>query len=401
MMLSKKVQGLHPSATIGLNQKVRQLKSQGEDVISLGLGDSHFKTPDSIIEEAYQGIQSGYTRYTPIEGLSELCEAICAKLHRENKLTFAPRQIIASTGAKQSLYNAFMATLDPGDEVILPAPYWVSYPDMIHVCDGVVKIVDCPKEHHFKLHPQALEDAITPRTKWVLLNSPNNPTGAVYSQTDYQALGKVLEAHPHVHILTDDIYEHIMYDGKAFINILEACPELSERTLIINGVSKGFSMSGWRLGYAAGPEYLIQAMKKIQSQTTSCASSVTQISVIKALKYGTLDTELANRRQIFQENRDYVVTTLNKTPGLSVLPPQGSFYAYVHCQGVIGKVTSMGQTIQTDTDFAQYILETAKVALIPGIAFGHSPYVRLSFSVEKEILIEAMNRIQHALSELS
>jgi len=398
-IIAERLKRIKPSPTLAIVGKVKELKAQGKDVIGLGAGEPDFDTPQFVKEAAYKAMLDGDTKYTPVPGTVALREAIAAKLKRDNGLDYTVDEIIAGTGGKQVLYNALMASLNPGDEVIIPAPYWVSYPDMALLAEGVPVIVECGAENEFKLTPKQLEDAITPKTKWLILNSPSNPTGAAYTAEELEALAGVLKKHDHVWVLSDDIYEHVTYDGFVFENILSVEPALKDRCLVANGVSKAYSMTGWRLGYGAGPVELIKAMTKIQSQSTSNPSSISQAAAVEALNgdQGFMDEWVAN----FKKRRDLVVGMLNEAEGIDCLTPQGAFYVYPSCAGVIGKTTPGGNKIRSDEDFVTYLLEGEGVAAVHGAAFGLSPHFRVSYAVSEEVLKEACGRIQRACSLLS
>ncbi|CUX38131.1 MULTISPECIES: pyridoxal phosphate-dependent aminotransferase [Agrobacterium] len=381
-----------PSATIAVTQKARELKAQGRDVISLGAGEPDFDTPENIKEAAIDAIKRGETKYTPISGIPELRKAIADKFKRENGLDYKPEQTIVGTGGKQILFNAFMATLNPGDEVIIPAPYWVSYPEMVAICGGTPVFVNATLEDNFKLKPEALEKAITPKTKWLVFNSPSNPSGAAYSHDELKALTDVLVKHPHVWVLTDDMYEHLTYGDFKFVTPVEVEPSLYDRTLTMNGVSKAYAMTGWRIGYAAGPLPLIKAMDMIQGQQTSGASSIAQWAAVEALN-GTQDFIPANKK-IFEGRRDLVVSMLNQAKGISCPAPEGAFYVYPSCAGLIGKTAPSGKVIETDTDFVSELLEAEGVAVVQGSAFGLGPNFRISYATSEALLEEACKRIQ-------
>ncbi|WCK01397.1 pyridoxal phosphate-dependent aminotransferase [Agrobacterium tumefaciens] len=381
-----------PSATIAVTQKARELKAQGRDVISLGAGEPDFDTPENIKEAAIDAIKRGETKYTPISGIPELRKAIADKFKRENGLDYKPEQTIVGTGGKQILFNAFMATLNPGDEVIIPAPYWVSYPEMVAICGGTPVFVNATLEDNFKLKPEALEKAITPKTKWLVFNSPSNPSGAAYSHDELKALTDVLVKHPHVWVLTDDMYEHLTYGDFKFVTPVEVEPSLYDRTLTMNGVSKAYAMTGWRIGYAAGPLTLIKAMDMIQGQQTSGASSIAQWAAVEALN-GTQDFIPANKK-IFEGRRDLVVSMLNQAKGISCPAPEGAFYVYPSCAGLIGKTAPSGKVIETDTDFVSELLEAEGVAVVQGSAFGLGPNFRISYATSEALLEEACKRIQ-------
>jgi aspartate aminotransferase len=397
--LADRLSRIKPSPTIAVTMKARALQAQGKKVIGLGAGEPDFDTPDNIKAAAEKAIRDGDTKYTNVDGTNALKEAIVAKFKRENGLTYAIDQVTVGSGGKHVIYNALMATLNPGDEVIIPAPYWVSYPDMVQLAEGVPVFVDCPIETGFKLQPEALERAISPRTKWIILNSPSNPSGAAYSRDEMKALTDVLKRHPHVWILTDDMYEHLVYGNFVFVTPAQIEPELYTRTLTMNGVSKAYCMTGWRIGYAAGPKDLIKAMGVIQSQSTSNPCSISQAAAVEALNGP--QHFIAEHNRVFQQRRDMVVEMLNKAPGLSCLVPEGAFYVYPSCAGTIGKKTPAGKVIGTDEDFVTYMLEDAEVAAVQGTAFGLAPYFRISYATSTEALREACTRIQKACAALT
>jgi aspartate aminotransferase len=396
--IAKRLGLIQPSQTLAVTQKARDLKAAGRDVIGLGAGEPDFDTPPFVIEAAKKAMDKGLTRYTDVNGLVELRQAIVAKFKRENSLDYGIDEIAVSCGGKQIIFNALMATLNPGDEVIVPAPYWVSYPDIALLFEAKPVIVDCPAAAGFKMKPADLEAAITPKTKWLILNSPSNPSGAAYSATDLKALAKVLLKHPQVWVLTDDIYEHVIYDGFAFMTLAQVEPGLKDRTLTLNGVSKAYCMTGWRVGYAGGPKELIKAMTKVQSQSTTHTSSISQAAAAAALN-GPSDF-MARNNKVFKERRDLVVSMLNQAPGLKCPTPEGAFYVYPSCAGAIGKKTPAGQTIKTDEDFVTYVLETEGVAVVQGAAFGLSPHFRISYATATELLEDACQRIQRACAAL-
>lgn len=396
--IAKRLSNIKPSPTIAVSTKAAELKAAGRDVIGLGAGEPDFDTPDHIKAAAKAAIDAGATKYTAVAGTKELRDAICAKLKRDNGLSYTPDQITVGCGGKQTIYNAFIATLNPGDEVIIPAPYWVSYPDITLLCEGTPVFVNCPVEDNFKLLPEALEAAITPKTKWLILNSPSNPTGAAYSRSEMKALTDVLMKHPHVWVMTDDMYEFIVYDDFKFVTPAEVEPGLMNRTLTLNGVSKAYAMTGWRVGYAAGPLEIIKAMNMVQSQSTTHTASISQAAAVAALNGD--HSFLAKRNAIFKERRDLVVEMLNKAEGLKCPKPEGAFYVYPSCAGVIGKKTPAGKEIKTDEDFVTYLLEAEGVAAVHGAAFGLSPYFRVSYATATESLVEACTRIQRACAAL-
>ncbi|HRJ66190.1 MAG TPA: pyridoxal phosphate-dependent aminotransferase [Alphaproteobacteria bacterium] len=398
-LIATRLDKIKPSATLALAAKAQELKAEGKDVIGLSVGEPDFDTPDFIKDAAKKAMDAGKTKYTPVPGTPELRKAIVEKFKRENNLTYTAEQVIVGTGGKQVLYNAFMATLNPGDEVVIAAPFWLSYPDMVMLAEGTPVIVQTTPAENFKMSPEKLAAAITPKTKWVILNSPSNPTGAAYTMDELKALGEVLKKHPHVYILSDDIYEHLVYDGFQFSTIAEVVPELFERTLTVNGVSKAYAMTGWRIGYAAGPIEIIKAMSKVQGQSTSNPSSISQAAAAAALTGD--QAFLKDWRAKFQERRDLVVSLLNKAEGLSCTAPEGAFYVFASCDGVIGKTTPEGKTIATDTDFATYLLEKHNVVIVQGAEFGLSPCFRVSYALDIPTLTKACERIQKACAELS
>jgi aspartate aminotransferase len=390
---------IKPSPTIAVTTKAAELKAAGRDVIGLGAGEPDFDTPEHIKDAAIAAIKAGETKYTAVPGTLGLRKAICAKLKRENDLDYTPDEITVGCGGKQTIYNALMATLNEGEEVIVPAPYWVSYPDITLLAGGVPVFVPCGPEVGFKLQAADLDKAITPKTKWLVLNSPSNPTGAAYAESELRAIADVLLKHPHVWIMTDDMYEHLVYDGFKFTTIAQVEPKLKDRTLTLNGVSKSFAMTGWRVGYAAGPVEVIKAMNKIQSQSTTHTSSVSQAAAKAALE-GPLDF-LAERNAVFKERRDLVVKMINECPGLSVSTPEGAFYVYPSCAGVIGKKTTDGTVIENDTVFVTKLLEEEGVAAVQGAAFGLEPYFRISYATSTENLTEACVRIKRFCESLA
>ena len=397
--LSDALARVKPSATIAVTTKSAELKRAGHDVIGLGAGEPDFDTPDNIKDAAIEAIRTGKTKYTPADGIPELKEAICAKFARENGLTYKPSQVHVAPGGKPVIYNALLATLNPGDEVIVPAPYWVSYPEMVLMAGGEPVIAPCGPNSNYKLTPEALDAVITPRTRWIILNSPSNPTGAAYTKAELRGLAEVLLRHPHVWILTDDMYEHLVYDDFDYWTIAQVEPALYDRTLTMNGVSKAYAMTGWRIGYAAGPEKLIKAMGKVISQTTSNPCSISQYAALEALN-GPQDF-MAERRAVYQQRRDMVVAGLNKCAGLHCPTPEGAFYVYPSCAGVIGKTAPSGNVIKTDEDFATELLETEKVAVVFGAAFGMSPAFRISYATSTKALTEALARIQRFCAALA
>ncbi len=386
------------SEILKITERATALRRQGVDLLVLGAGEPDFDTPEHIKEAAIQAIRAGQTKYTVLDGSPALKEAIRRKFARENDLAFAQDEVTASAGAKQVIFNAMMATLDPGDEVIIPAPFWVTYADIVTILGGTPVVLPCREEDGFRLTAEALEAAITPRTRWVMLNSPSNPSGAAYGEEHYRPLLEVLLRHPQVWLMVDDMYEHILYDGFRFVTPAAVEPRLRERTLTINGVSKAYAMTGWRLGYAGGPKALIQAMASVQSQVTSCPCSVSQAAAIAALD-GPQDI-VRERCELFRQRRDLVVDALNAVPGLSARRPEGAFYVYASCAGVLGRRTPGGELIDSDTAFARYLMDEGGVAVVPGSAFGLAPYFRVSYATSHEVLEEACRRIAEATRRL-
>jgi len=397
--IASRLSAIKPSPTIAVTQKARDLKAAGRDVIGLGAGEPDFDTPGHVIEAAAKAMAAGETRYTPVNGTPAVREAIAAKFKRENGLDYTPDQIQVACGGKQIIFNALMATLDPGDEVIIPAPYWVSYPDIALLFGGKPVTVDCPAENGFKMRPEQLEAAITPKTKWLILNSPSNPSGAGYTRADIKALTDVLLKHPHVWVMSDDIYEHVVYDDFAFATPAQVEPGLWDRTLTMNGVSKAYCMTGWRVGYCGGPDALIKAMTKVQSQSTTHTSSISQAAAAAALN-GPQDFIAANNA-VFKDRRDLVVGMLNQAKGLSCPTPEGAFYVYPSCAGAIGRKAPDGKIIESDDDFVTGLLEAEGVAAVQGSAFGLSPHFRISYATSTELLEEACRRIQRFCGSLT
>ena len=389
---------IQPSATLAMTARVFELKRAGIDVIGLGAGEPDFDTPDFVKEAGIAAIREGKTKYTVVDGTQELKQAIVDKFARDNNLTYATDQVTVNVGGKHTLFNAFVATIDAGDEVIVPAPYWVSYPDVVQFAGGTPVFVAAGADQNYKLRPEQLEAAITHRTKWVILNSPSNPTGAAYSEAELKALGEVLERHPHVWIFADDMYEHIVYDGFEFRTIAEVCPSLYDRTLTVNGCSKAYSMTGWRIGFAGGASWLIKAIAKLQSQSTSNPCSIAQAAAVAALTGD--QSFLRTRAAAFQKRRDLVVDMLNQADGIVCPRPEGAFYVYPDVSGTIGKTTPKGQRIDTDEDLITYFLDEARVAAVHGAAFGLSPAMRISYATSEAILTEACTRIQDACAAL-
>ena len=390
-IIADRMAAIKPSPTIAVSNLARELKAAGRDVIGLGAGEPDFDTPDNVKAAAIAAINAGQTKYTAVDGTPELKAAIVAKFARENGLAYRTDQISVAAGGKQIIYNALMATLDPGDEVIIPAPYWVSYPDMTLLAGGTPVVVRCPEQTGFKLQPEDLEQAITPRTKWLILNSPNNPTGAAYTRQELKRLTDVLVRHAHVWLLSDDIYEHQVYDGFEFVTPAALEPDLLDRCLTMNGVAKAYAMTGWRIGYAGGPAELIKAMAKVQSQSTSNPCSISQAAAVTALN-GPQDF-LPDWVATFKRRRDLVVDLLNQAPGLRCHRPQGAFYVYPSCAGAIGRRTPAGEELADSEGFARYLLEAQGVAVVHGTAFGMDPYLRISYATSTELLEDACRRI--------
>ncbi len=396
--IADRLSRIKPSPTVAVSNMAAEMKAAGKDVIGLGAGEPDFDTPEHIKQAAAAAMAAGKTKYAPVAGIPELRRAICDKLKRDNGLDYTPEQITVGCGGKQTIYNALMATLNPGDQVIIPAPYWVSYPDITLLAEGEPVIVDCPESENFKLTPAALEAAITPRTKWLILNSPSNPTGAAYTRADLKALADVLLKHSHVWVMTDDMYEFIVYDDFEFSTIAQVEPKLYDRTLTLNGLSKAYCMTGWRVGYAAGAVEVIRAMNKIQSQSTTSTSTISQWASVAALDGD--HSFIARNNKVFRERRDLVVSMLNQATGLTCATPEGAFYVYPSCAGTIGRQTPDGKTIETDEDFVTYLLEAEGVAAVHGEAFGLSPHFRISYATSTEALEEACSRIQRACAAL-
>jgi aspartate aminotransferase len=396
---SEALDRIKPSATMAISAQAIDLEAEGRDIIALSSGEPDFDTPDNIKQAAVRAIEEGETKYTAVGGTRELRQAIVDKLARENGLDYTIEQVIVGSGGKQVLYNALMATINPGDEVIIPAPYWVSYPDMALLAGGVPVIVPARAENGFRITPEELEAAIGPKTKWLIFNSPSNPSGAAYGEADLKALTEVLLRHPHVWVMSDDMYEHVLYDDFRFVTPAQVEPALYERTLTVNGVSKAYCMTGWRIGYGAGPVALIKAMSKLQSQSTSNACSVSQAAAVEALN-GPQDF-IAEHNVVFKERRDLVVSMLNQASGVSCPTPEGAFYVYPSCAGAIGKATPEGKKIECDLDFCTALLEAEGVAVVHGEAFGLSPHFRISYATSTEALEEACRRIQRFCASLS
>lgn len=397
--LSATLDRVKPSPTVALTGRVAELKAAGHDIIGLGAGEPDFPTPENIRRAGARAIENGHTRYTAVDGIAELKSAIAGKFARDNDLTYTPAQISVASGGKQILFNALMATLNPGDEVIIPAPYWVSYPDMVRLAGGTAVVVEAGADSGFRMSPEQLDAAITDRTKWLIFNSPSNPTGAGYPPDALKALTDVLERHPHVWIMSDDMYEHIAFPGFDFHTPAQVAPALYDRTLTVNGVSKAYAMTGWRIGYAGGPEALITAMRKIQSQSTSNPCSISQWAAVEALN-GPQDY-IAESIKAFQRRRDLVVAGLNACEGITCPVPEGAFYVYPSIAGCLGKTSRGGATLTTDEDFCSALLEETGVAVVFGAAFGVSPAFRVSYAAADDVLVDALARIQEFCAGLS
>ncbi len=389
---------IQPSATLAMTSRVLDLKAQGVDVIGLSAGEPDFDTPDFVKDAAIEAIHKGATKYTNVDGTAELKAAIKAKFKRDNGLDYETSQISVNVGGKHTLFNALVATIDPGDEVIIPAPYWVSYPDIVAFAGGTPVFVEGPAAQGYKITPAQLEAAITPATRWLILNSPSNPTGAAYTASELKALAEVLLRHPQVMVMTDDMYEHVWYAEEPFATIVQVCPALYDRTLTVNGCSKAYSMTGWRIGFAGGPAWLIKAMAKLQSQSTSNPCSIAQAAATAALNGD--QSFLIARNEAFRGRRDLVVSMLNQANGLTCPTPEGAFYVYPDASGTIGKTTPGGKTIGNDSDLIDYFLDEVQVAAVPGAAFGLSPGFRISYATSEELLTEACTRIQRACGNL-
>ena len=396
--LSDNISRIKPSATMAVTNKARELKAAGKDIIGLGAGEPDFDTPENIKTAAINAINNGDTKYTAVDGTPSLKKAIIEKFKRENNLDYLADQISVGTGGKQIIFNALLATVNPGDEVIIPAPYWVSYPDIVDFAGGESIIVKCNETSNFKITAEQLEENINENTKWFILNSPSNPTGSCYTESELSEISKVIEKFPHVNVMTDDIYEHLVYDDFVFKTISEVNPNIKNQTLTINGVSKAYAMTGWRIGYAAGEQKLIKAMGKLQSQSTSNPSSVSQAAAVEALNGD--QSFLKTRAEVFKKRRDYVVNALNKIDGVSCEMPEGAFYVFPNCSGIIGKKTKNGKILDNDEDVVTALLEDAGVAVVQGSAFGLEGYFRISYATSDELLSSACNRISEFCSEL-
>ena len=394
---SKKVTRIQPSPTISITAKAKKLKQEGKKIIDFSAGEPDFDTPDNVNDAGIKAIKEGQTKYTPVNGTKELNEAIIKKFKRENNLVFNPEEITVGCGGKQVIYNALLATIEKGDEIIIPSPFWVSYPDITILVEGEPVVLDCSLENNFKINPQDLENKITNRTKWLILNSPSNPTGAMYTEQELQNLAKILLKHPHVWVMCDDLYEHIIFDDLEFKNILQVESSLKSRTFIVNGVSKAYAMTGWRLGYGAGPKELIKEISKIQSQSTTHTSSISQFAAIEALDNS--DEFIKKNKTIFQERRDLFFSKIKEYQSLKGFLPQGSFYVYVGCDELMGKKKEDGTEIKNDLDLSDYLLDEG-VAVVPGEAFGYSNFFRISFATSNENIIEGCKKIISACQKL-
>ncbi|MCC8461464.1 MAG: pyridoxal phosphate-dependent aminotransferase [Candidatus Megaira endosymbiont of Carteria cerasiformis] len=390
---------IKPSPTLAVSAKAAELKRSGVDVISLGAGEPDFDTPENIKLAAIAAIKAGATKYTNVDGMPELKKAVCKKFKRENGLEYLPEQIIIGTGGKQVIYNLFMATLNKGDEVIIPAPYWVSYPDIVLLAEGKPVIIEAHLETGFKIMPESLDAAITDKTKWFVLNSPSNPSGAAYSKQDLLLLANILRKYPHVQIMSDDIYEHITFDRFKFYTLVAVAPDLKERIFIVNGVSKAYSMTGWRIGYGAGNQDIIKAMALIQSQSTSNPSSISQMAAIEAL-IG-IQNYIPKNALSFEKKRDLVFSLLSRIKNLECYKPEGAFYLFIRCMKLFGKKTPSGKLLKNDNDVATYLLENGNVAVVPGIAFGLEGYFRISYATSEELLVKACQRIEMCINQLT
>ncbi len=396
--LAASLSKIKPSPTIAISMKAAELKASGKDIISLSMGEPDYDTPINIKQAAILAINNGDTKYTAVDGTAALKKAVINKFKRENNLEYKPSEICVSTGAKQVIYNALVASINPLDEVIIPAPYWVSYPDMVLLCGGTPVTVESSSENNFKITAAALEEKITTKTKWLILNSPSNPSGACYSAAELNELAQVLLRHPHVHIMADDIYEHLTFDNLKFATIAEVEPKLKDRTLIVNGVSKSYAMTGWRIGYGAGPEKLIKAMSMIQSQSTSSPCSISQAAAVEALNGP--QNYIHESKAVFQARRDMVVKMLNNIAGIECNTPNGAFYVFPSCKGLLGKKTPEGKIIENDSDFVSYLLEESLVAAVQGSAFGTPNCFRISYAASEDFLQNAMQRIAAACAKL-
>ncbi len=397
-ILSNRLNNFKPSLTVKVSQKARELSSKGINIISLSSGEPDFDTPIHVKDEGIRAINNGFTKYTAVDGIDLLKLAITQKFKKENSINYDLNQITVGVGGKHVIFNLFMSTLNQGDEVIIPSPFWVSYPDIVSLCDGKPVVVNTSESNKFKMTPAELESKITNKTKWVIINSPANPTGSTYSKEELAGLANVLLKYENLWILSDDIYEYLIYDNLKFFNILNLEPKLYDRTFIVNGVSKAFSMTGWRIGYGAGSKEIVKSISKIQSQSTTNPTSISQMAAVKALN--SEKTFLVDWIQQFSERRNYVSDYLNTIEGLDCIKPDGAFYLFISCSGLINKNTPDGKVIYNDIDFADFLLDHAQVAVVPGTAFGRSPYFRISYAASKELLIKACEKIRNAISKL-
>ena len=398
-LIAERMSLIKPSPTMAVTKMAAEMKAAGQDIIGLGAGEPDFDTPDHIKNAAIEAIKNGETKYTAVDGTPALKKAIAKKFYKDNSIKYNIDEIIVSVGGKQVLYNALMSSINPGDEVIIPSPFWVSYPDMVSLAGGVPIIVEGKEKNNFKIQPEDIRDKISTKTKWIIINSPSNPTGSSYSSEELRDIGNLLLEHENIFVMSDDIYEKIIYDDFKFFSLAEVVPELKDRILTVNGVSKAYAMTGWRIGYAGGPKHLITAMSKLQSQSTSNPSSISQAAALAALEGP--EEFLLERNEKFKTSRDMVVNMLNECNGLSCIKPSGAFYVYPSCSGIIGKSSKEGKLIENSIDFSAYLLESVGVAVVPGSAFGADPFFRISYATSDSILEEACNRIKKACEQLS
>ena len=398
-LIAERMSLIKPSPTMAVTKMAAEMKAAGQDIIGLGAGEPDFDTPDHIKNAAIEAIKNGETKYTAVDGTPALKKAIAKKFYKDNSIKYNIDEIIVSVGGKQVLYNALMSSINPGDEVIIPSPFWVSYPDMVSLAGGVPIIVEGKEKNNFKIQPEDIRDKISTKTKWIIINSPSNPTGSSYSAEELRDIGNLLLEYENIFVMSDDIYEKIIYDDFKFFSLAEVVPELKDRILTVNGVSKAYAMTGWRIGYAGGPKHLITAMSKLQSQSTSNPSSISQAAALAALEGP--EEFLLERNEKFKTRRDMVVNMLNECNGLSCIKPSGAFYVYPSCSGIIGKSSKEGKLIENSIDFSAYLLESVGVAVVPGSAFGADPFFRISYATSDSILEEACNRIKKACEQLS
>jgi aspartate aminotransferase len=398
-LIAKRMSLIKPSPTMAVTKMAAEMKAAGQDIIGLGAGEPDFDTPDHIKNAAIEAIKNGETKYTAVDGTPALKKAIAKKFYKDNSIKYNIDEIIVSVGGKQVLYNALMSSINPGDEVIIPSPFWVSYPDMVSLAGGVPIIVEGKEKNNFKIQPEDIRDKISTKTKWIIINSPSNPTGSSYSAEELRDIGNLLLEYENIFVMSDDIYEKIVYDDFKFFSLAEVMPELKDRILTVNGVSKAYAMTGWRIGYAGGPKHLITAMSKLQSQSTSNPSSISQAAALAALEGP--EEFLLERNEKFKTRRDMVVKMINECNGLSCIKPSGAFYVYPSCSGIIGKSSKEGKLIENSIDFSAYLLESVGVAVVPGSAFGADPFFRISYATSDSILEEACNRIKKACEQLS